>query len=213
MIIAIDGPSGSGKSTVAKKIAQKLDIAHLDTGAMYRLLGYKMIKDNLNLDNISDVLKELNIDVKGNSFYLDNVDVSKEIRENNVSMMASKVSKIKKVREFMVDLQREISKNKSVILDGRDIGTVVFPNADLKIYLNASAEVRAKRRYLEDQKLEYNKILEDIIKRDYEDMNREYSPLRKSEDAIEINTDNLTFDEVLNKILKLVNKHECLCNN
>ncbi|CAM3180276.1 (d)CMP kinase [Streptobacillus ratti] len=213
MIIAIDGPSGSGKSTVAKSIAQKLDIAHLDTGAMYRLLGYKMIKDNLNLDNISDVLKELNIDIKGSTFYLDNVDVSKEIRENNVSMMASKVSKIKEVREFMVDLQREISKNKSVILDGRDIGTVVFPNADIKIYLNASAEVRAKRRYLEDKKLEYEKILEDIIKRDYEDMNREHSPLRKSEDAIEINTDNLTFDEVLNKILKLVDKYECLCNN
>ncbi|MDC4459641.1 (d)CMP kinase, partial [Acinetobacter baumannii] len=116
MIIAIDGRSGSGKSTVAKTIANKLDIAHLDTGAMYRLLGYKMIKDNLSIENISSVLKELNIDIKGNAFYLDNIDVSKEIRENKVSMMASKVSKIKEVREFMVNLQREISKNKSVIL-------------------------------------------------------------------------------------------------
>ncbi|WP_156300298.1 (d)CMP kinase [Streptobacillus canis] len=213
MIIAIDGPSGSGKSSVAKEIAKKLDIAHLDTGAMYRLLGYKLIKDKIDMANVKDVLKDLNIDIKGNTFYLDNQDVSKEIRMNEVSMMASAVSKIKEVREFMVNMQREISKNKSVILDGRDIGTVVFPNADLKIYLNASAEVRANRRFLEDRTLDYNQILQDIIKRDYDDMNREHSPLKKAEDAVEIDTNNLTFDEVLNKILELVKKYECICKN
>lgn len=216
MIIAIDGPSGSGKSSVAKAIAKKLNITHLDTGAMYRLLGYKIIKDNLdinNINNINNILKELNIDIVGEKFFLDDIDVTKEIRANNVSMMASSVSKIKEVREYMVAMQREISKNKSVILDGRDIGTVVFPDADIKIYLNASASVRANRRYLEDNKLDYNKILEDIIKRDYDDMNREHSPLKKAEDAIEINTDNLSFEEVLNNILELVSDYVCVCNN
>lgn len=213
MIIAIDGPSGSGKSSVAKAIAKKLNILHLDTGAMYRMLGYKLYKDNIAFENVNEVLKTLNIDIKDGKFYLDNIDVSEKIRENNISIYASNVSKIKEVREYMVDLQRKIASNKSVVLDGRDIGTVVFPNADIKIYLDASPEIRAKRRYLEDKKNDFDKILKDIIKRDFEDMNRENSPLKKASDAILINTDNLSFDEVLDKIIRIIKTYESKSSN
>lgn len=209
MIIAIDGPSGSGKSSVSKEISKRLNILHLDTGAMYRLLGYKLLKEKIDVNNekkINEVLKCLNIDIKGNSFYLDNDNVSDKIRSNEVSIYASKVSKIFEVREYMVNMQRKISEDKDVILDGRDIGTVVFPNADFKIFLTASAQKRAERRFKEDGTLEYEKILSDIIKRDYEDENRKNSPLKKAKDAIEINTDDLSFEEVVNKILNIVRK-------
>ena len=159
MRIAIDGPSGSGKSSVAKELARRLNLLHLDTGAMYRLLGYKVYKDKLELDNIKEILKNLDIKIEGEQFYLDGEDVSNKIRENEISKYASNVSTIKEVREYMVDLQRKISEDKDVILDGRDIGTVVFPNAEIKIYLTASPEVRAKRRFLEDGTLDYKKIL------------------------------------------------------
>ena len=147
MRIAIDGPSGSGKSSVAKAVAKRLGLLHLDTGGMYRTLGYKVIKDGLNLENIEEVLKNLDLKIVNKKFFLDGEDVSEKIRSNEVSKIASKVSSIKSVREYMVNLQREISSNNDVILDGRDIGTVVFPNAEVKIYLTASPEVRANRRY------------------------------------------------------------------
>ena len=208
MRIAIDGPSGSGKSSVAKELARRLNLLHLDTGAMYRLLGYKVYKDKLELDNIKVILKNLDIKIEGEQFYLDGEDVSNKIRGNEISKYASNVSTIKEVREYMVDLQRKISEDKDVILDGRDIGTVVFPNAEIKIYLTASPEVRAKRRFLEDGTLDYEKILEDIKKRDFNDQNRKHSPLKKAEDAIEVDTDNMNFEEVINKIMEIVAEYE-----
>ena len=204
MKIAIDGPSGSGKSSVAKAVAQRLGLLHLDTGGMYRTLGYKVIKDNLNLDNIESILNNLDIKIINKSFLLDGEDVSEKIRSNEVSKLASRVSSIKSVREYMVDLQRKISSDRDVILDGRDIGTVVFPDAEVKIYLTASPEVRANRRYLEDGSLSYEKILEDILKRDYDDSHREHSPLKVADGAKIIDTDNLSFEEVVEKIIGVI---------
>ena len=204
MRIAIDGPSGSGKSSVAKAVAKRLGLLHLDTGGMYRTLGYKVIKDGLNLENIEEVLKNLDLKIINKKFFLDGEDVSEKIRSNEVSKIASKVSSIKSVREYMVNLQREISSNNDVILDGRDIGTVVFPNAEVKIYLTASPEVRANRRYLEDGSLSYEKILEDILKRDYDDSHREHSPLKVADGAKIIDTDNLSFEEVVEKIIGVI---------
>ena len=204
MRIAIDGPSGSGKSSVAKAVAKRLGLLHLDTGGMYRTLGYKVIKDGLNLENIEEVLKNLDLKIVNKKFFLDGEDVSEKIRSNEVSKIASKVSSIKSVREYMVNLQREISSNNDVILDGRDIGTVVFPNAEVKIYLTASPEVRANRRYLEDGSLSYEKILEDILKRDYDDSHREHSPLKVADGAKIRDTDNLSFEEVVEKIIGVI---------
>ena len=204
MRIAIDGPSGSGKSSVAKAVAKRLGLLHLDTGGMYRTLGYKVIKDNLNLENIEEVLKNLDLKIVNKKFFLDGEDVSEKIRSNEVSKIASKVSSIKSVREYMVNLQREISSNNDVILDDRDIGTVVFPNAEVKTYLTASPEVRANRRYLEDGSLSYEKILEDILKRDYDDSHREHSPLKVADGAKIIDTDNLSFEEVVEKIIGVI---------
>ena len=171
---------------------------------MYRTLLYKVIKDVLNLENIEEVLKNLDLKIVNKKFFLDGEDVSEKIRSNEVSKIASKVSSIKSVREYMVNLQREISSNNDVILDGRDIGTVVFPNAEVKIYLTASPEVRANRRYLEDGSLSYEKILEDILKRDYDDSHREHSPLKVADGAKIIDTDNLSFEEVVEKIIGVI---------
>lgn len=202
MIIAVDGPSGSGKSSISKEIAKKLNIQYLDTGAMYRLLAL-YLKEN-NLEFSKEVLKDFDIKQSGETFYLNGVDVSKKIRTNDISKKASDISKIKEVREYMVDLQRKISKSHSVILDGRDISTVVFPNADFKIFLTASVEVRAKRRFLQDKTLSYDKILEDIKKRDYQDMNRKNSPLRIAKGATVIDTSQMTKEQVIQKIISLV---------
>lgn len=202
MIIAVDGPSGSGKSSISKEIAKKLNIQYLDTGAMYRLLALYLEENNLEFSK--EVLKDFDIKQSGETFYLNGVDVSKKIRTNDISKKASDISKIKEVREYMVDLQRKISKSHSVILDGRDISTVVFPNADFKIFLTASVEVRAKRRFLQDKTLSYDKILEDIKKRDYQDMNRKNSPLRIAKGATVIDTSQMTKEQVIQKIISLV---------
>lgn len=202
MIIAVDGPSGSGKSSISKEIAKKLNIQYLDTGAMYRLLALYLEENNLEFSK--EVLKDFDIKQSGETFYLNGVDVSKKIRTNDISKKASDISKIKEVREYMVDLQRKISKSHSVILDGRDISTVVFPNADFKIFLTASVEVRAKRRFLEDKTLSYDKILEDIQKRDYQDINRKNSPLRIAKGATVIDTSQMTKEQVIQKIISLV---------
>lgn len=202
MIIAVDGPSGSGKSSISKEIAKKLNIQYLDTGAMYRLLALYLEENSLEFSK--EVLKDFNIKQSGETFYLNGVDVSKKIRTNDISKKASDISKIKEVREYMVDLQRKISKSHSVILDGRDISTVVFPNADFKIFLTASVEVRAKRRFLQDRTLSYDKILEDIQKRDYQDMNRKNSPLRIAKGATVIDTSQMTKEQVIQKIISLV---------
>lgn len=216
MIIAIDGPAGSGKSTIARLIAKDKGLIYLDTGAMYRLVTLKALNkgilgnNDLNyLEEIKKLLDNLNIDIKENGFYLDNVDVSEEIRKPIVSENVSDVAAIREVREKMVDLQRKFSESKNVILDGRDIGTVVFPNADLKIFLVADAKERAKRRYREliekGENVEIEEIYENILKRDKIDSTRKESPLKKAKDAVEVDTTSKSIEEVKNEILRMIN--------
>ena len=210
--IAIDGPAGSGKSTIAKIIAKKLNITYLDTGSMYRAFTYYALENNVESDDKNGIDKLLNsIDLvldKGNVFVNDK-DVTKEIRYENIDKNVSKYAAIKEVREKMVNIQRDISKGKSVIMDGRDIGSVVLPNADFKFYMDASAEERAKRRYLQNiergKEVPYDDILKDIKLRDENDKNREVDPLVICEDATIIDTSNMTIDEVVNFIINKVN--------
>ncbi|BBM57670.1 cytidylate kinase [Leptotrichia trevisanii] len=212
MIIAIDGPAGSGKSTIAKLIADDLGLVYLDTGAMYRLVTLKALNDGIlgDLEKIEEMLNNLNIDIRGNRFYLDDIDVSEEIRKPVVSENVSDIAVIREVREKMVDLQRKLSKSKSVILDGRDIGTVVFPNADVKIFLVADAKERANRRHKEliekGENVKIEEIYENILKRDEIDSTRKESPLKKAEDAIEVDTTSKNIEEVKNEILKIIKK-------
>ena len=210
MIIAIDGPAGSGKSTIAKLIADDLGLVYLDTGAMYRLVTLKALNDGIlgNLEKIEEMLNNLNIDIRGNRFYLDDIDVSEEIRKPVVSENVSDIAVIREVREKMVDLQRKLSKSKSVILDGRDIGTVVLKDAEVKIYMTATPMARAKRRY--DQNIAKNiptgsieEIAREIAERDLQDMTRENSPLKKADDAVEIDTSDMSIDEVTEYIYSL----------
>ena len=212
MIIAIDGPAGSGKSTIAKLIAEDLGLVYLDTGAMYRLVTLKALNDGIlgNLDKIIKMLDNLNIDIKENGFYLDDIDVSEEIRKPVISENVSDIAAIREVREKMVDLQRKFSESKNVILDGRDIGTVVFPNADVKIFLIADAKERANRRYKElvskVENVKIEEIYENILKRDKIDSTRKESPLKKADDAIEVDTTSKNIEEVKNEILNIVRK-------
>ena len=213
MIIAIDGPAGSGKSTIAKLIAEDLGLVYLDTGAMYRLVTLKALNDGIlgNLDKIIKMLDNLNIDIKENGFYLDDIDVSEEIRKPVVSENVSDIAAIREVREKMVDLQRKFSESKNVILDGRDIGTVVFPNADVKIFLVADAKERANRRYKElvakGENVRIEEIYENILKRDEIDSTRKESPLKKADNAIEVDTTSKNIEEVKNEILNIVRKN------
>lgn len=213
MIIAIDGPAGSGKSTISKLVARDLDLIYLDTGAMYRLVTLKALKMGIldgnleDLDKINELLDNLEIDIREDGFYLDGVDVSEEIRKPIVSENVSKIAAIKEVRIKMVDLQRKFSKAKNVILDGRDIGTVVFPNADLKVFLVADARERADRRYKEltekGENVSLEEIYQNILMRDKIDSTREEAPLKKAEDAIEVDTTSKSIDEVKEEILNL----------
>ena len=216
MIIAIDGPAGSGKSTIAKLIAKDIGLVYLDTGAMYRLVTLKALNEGIlgngklsDLGKIKKLLDNLNIDIKENGFYLDDVDVSEEIRKPIISENVSDIAAVREVREKMVDLQRKFSKSKNVILDGRDIGTVVFPNADLKIFLVADAKERAKRRYKElvekGENVEIEEIYDNILKRDKIDSTRKESPLKKAKDAVEVDTTFKSIKEVKNEILKMIN--------
>ena len=202
MIIAIDGPSGSGKSSISKQIAKKLNILHLDTGAMYRTFALYLLENNMKLSD--EAFKNFKFEQKGNNFYLNGKDVTKKIRENEISKKASDISKNLKVREYMVNEQREIAKGLDVILDGRDITTVVFPNADFKFFITASIEKRAYRRYLEDKSIPYQKILEDIRKRDEQDSKRKNSPLKIASDAVVIDTSEYTKEEVIERVLNII---------
>ena len=215
--IAIDGPSGTGKSTTAKILAKELSFIYIDTGAMYRAVGLYCYKNGINIDDeeqVKSILDKIDINIfykDGNQeIELNGEIVSKEIRENHISHCASVVSQYKDVREKLVSLQQNLAKRNSVIMDGRDIGTVVLPDADLKIYLIASDEIRADRRYKEllekGQTVEYDKILEELKERDFRDSNRENSPLRKADDAIELDNSDMTIDEVVEKIKELFNK-------
>ena len=210
MIIAIDGPAGSGKSTIEKLIAEDLGLVYLDTGAMYRLVTLKALNEGIlgNLDKIVKMLDDLRIDIKKNGFYLDDTNVSEEIRKPIVSENVSDIAAIREVREKMVDLQRKFSESKNVILDGRDIGTVVFPNADVKIFLIADAKERANRRYKElvskGENVKIEEIYENILKRDKIDSTRKESPLKKADDAIEVDTTSKNIEEVKNEILYII---------
>lgn len=214
MIIAVDGPAGSGKSTISKLLAKELGLVYLDTGAMYRLFTLKMLKENVSFfdsHKIDELLENLNINIENDRFYLDGKDVSEEIRKTDVAANVSKTAAIKEVREKMVNLQREFSKSKNVILDGRDIGTVVFPEADIKIFLVADAKERAERRFKElhekGENISLDNIYENILKRDRLDSTRENSPLKKANDAIEVDTTGKNIEEVKNIILNLyINK-------
>lgn len=206
--IAIDGPSAAGKSTIANILAKDLGYAHLDTGAMYRCVGYLATcqkipyEDETALAALIDQM-EICFDEQGNVF-INGSDVSKEIRTNEISMAASTVSAHPMVRERLVAKQQSIAKAKGYILDGRDIGTVVLPEAECKIYMIASATARAQRRYKEyvDKGIsaDYETIYQDIKRRDDQDMNRKTSPLKKAEDAIEIDTSTMSIEEVVNTI-------------
>ncbi len=213
VVVAIDGPAGSGKSTIAKIIAKKFNFTYIDTGAMYRMITLYLLENNIDFNDLKEVEKVLNtvnLDMQGDKFYLNNVDVTTKIREKNINENVSKVASIKIVRSNLVDLQRKISNNKNVVLDGRDVGTVIFPNAQVKIFLIASPEERARRRYNEfvEKKTEitYDEVLKSIKERDHIDSTRDESPFVKAEDAIELDSTNLTIDDVVNFISKEIEK-------
>lgn len=210
--IAIDGPAGAGKSTIAKKVAERLDIEYIDTGAMYRTLTLKILKnhiDPLDKDNVIKVIKTTNIDFNKNNICLDGVSVDKEIRENIISQNVSHIAKIEEVRNILVRLQQNMAKNKSVVMDGRDIGTVVLPNAKYKFFLTATVEERATRRYKElinkgVKDISLNDIISDIIKRDNIDTNRDVGPLKQAKDACLLDTTDKTIQECVDFIVSIV---------
>ena len=209
--IAIDGPGGAGKSTIAKKVAKALDIDYIDTGAMYRAVGYKLVRDNIDMYDeaaLKAMLDATDIDFSGGSTILDGEDISDRIRTQEISRKASECSALAPVRAKLVELQKKMGSTKSVIMDGRDIGTVVLKDAELKIYLTASAEERAHRRHkellLKGEDISYEKVLVDMQERDYNDMHREITPLRRADDAIELDTTGMSIDEVTEYILRKV---------
>lgn len=211
--IAIDGPSAAGKSTIADVLAKKLGYTHLDTGAMYRSVAYKAIKDGIGVEDEDAVVEMIDkMDLQMNpdgTIILDGEDITGKIRTSEISMGASNVSKLKYVRKALVKMQQKISANGGYILDGRDIGTVVLTDAPIKLFMVASAKARADRRVKQDLEErgivdDYDAILEEIEKRDYQDSHRENSPLRKADDAIEIDTSDLTLEESIETITKIV---------
>ena len=215
MIVAIDGPAASGKSTSAKLLAKELGFLYLDTGAMYRCVSWAIIKDEIDLSNdrqLLNFLKIFKIDLKntGNrsSFYVNNKDVTDLIRKSNISQKVSEVSAIPDIRDFMVDIQRNYAKSENCVMEGRDIGTVVFPKAEVKFFIIASDEVRAKRRKLEleslGEKKSLSELIDEIRRRDDFDSNRGHSPLKKAFDAIEIDTTDLSIDEQVKLMLGIV---------
>ena len=216
MIIAIDGPSASGKSTTAKGVAEKLGITHVDTGAMYRAvtLGLKLSGISPNDDaSVCQYLSEIELYFDGNNkIHLNGVDVSYEIRSGDISSRVSAVSAIPEVREKMVIIQRRIAGEQNCVLEGRDIGTVVFPNAEFKFFLIADIDVRAKRRLIELEKMGETKsiseLIEDIRRRDQLDSSRDHSPLIKAKDAIPIDTSQLTINEQIKKIINHINHNK-----
>lgn len=215
--IAIDGPASSGKSTIAKILADTYRLVYVDTGAMYRSMTYLALQDDIALDDESALMKLLNQteiilqrNGKGQSVLVNGADVTEAIRQNDVTNNVSKVAAYAKVREELVRRQQKIAQNTGVAMDGRDIGTVVLPDAEVKIFLVASVEERAERRYLENKQKgilsDYEQLKEEIIARDDYDSNREVSPLKQAEDAIRIDTTGLSIDEVVEACKKIINK-------
>ena len=218
MIVAVDGPAGSGKGTITKKIAEDMGFLNLDTGATYRCVALETYRNNLDIvkdeQKIIEIANKIDIEIdssgKKDIILLNGEDVTSKIRTKEVTSIVSQVSSIIPVREKMVEVQRKLAKGKNVIVEGRDIGTVVFPNADLKIYLDASVEVRANRRFKEEKEkgtnITYEEVLESIKQRDYNDMHKKFGALKKAEDAILIDTSNLSIDEVVEKVKGLIRK-------
>ena len=204
-IIAVDGPAGAGKSTVSKIVALKLGYTYIDTGAMYRAVA---LKSSRSCEDLVDIIEDINIELDDRArVFLDGVEVTKEIRTPGISKLASDVSKFGFVRKRLTELQRKMAERGAVIMDGRDIGTQVLPNADLKIFLTATIDERARRRFEElqakGQEVNFDAIKKEIALRDKQDSEREFAPLKQAEDAILIDSTNLTIDEVAGKILTL----------
>lgn len=208
MKIAIDGPAGSGKSTIAKKLARKLNIEYIDTGAMYRALAYYMNQNNLSLEELKINMETLNIEFKEEKTFINGKDISDFIRTNEVSSLASKISKDKDIREKLVDLQRKLADKVSCVMEGRDITSVVLKDAEYKFYLDANSKVRAIRRKNDlkgkDKDISLDKLIEEIEERDLRDKTRENSPLKLTEDSIYIDTSYMDVNEVVDKILSYI---------
>ncbi|WP_086427753.1 (d)CMP kinase [Staphylococcus cornubiensis] len=212
--IALDGPAAAGKSTIAKKVAAQLGMIYVDTGAMYRAITYYYLKNKSNFTNFTDLISEIDLRLgydaeKGQRVFLNDNDVTDFLRENDVTQNVSYVSSIKEVRQFLVKAQKKLAAEKGIVMDGRDIGTTVLPDAEVKVYMIASVEERAERRFKDNQERgiasSIEQLKKDIAERDAYDMNREISPLRKAEDAVEIDTTGLSIEQVTEKILSLVN--------
>ncbi|MCQ2480688.1 MAG: (d)CMP kinase [Clostridia bacterium] len=213
--VAIDGPAGAGKSTVARAAAKELGYIYVDTGALYRAVGVNALRNNLDTTDaaaVSATLDKITVELKFadgvQQVLLNGENVSEEIRTPDASMAASNVSAIPAVRAFLFDLQKNIAKENNCLMDGRDIGTVVLPDAQVKIFLTASAEKRAKRRYDEliakGTKVEYNNVLEELIQRDYNDSHREVAPLKPAEDSILVDTSDLSLEESIDKVVSTI---------
>lgn len=216
--IAIDGPAGAGKSSTAKLVAKKLGYIYVDTGALYRTVGLYSIRkgiDTKDAEKVIATLPDIKVELKfvdgAQHVFLNGEDVSEDIRTPKASMGASNVSAIPKVREFLFDLQRSIAAENNCIMDGRDIGTVVLPNADVKIFLTTSVEERANRRYKEmlekGEEADYNDILEDIKKRDYQDSHREVAPLKQAADAIYVDNGGYNLEDGAEDLLRIIKEH------
>lgn len=217
--IAIDGPAGAGKSTMARRVAQELGYVYVDTGAIYRTVGYHMSIFGISpkdVDGIIRLIDDVNIEIQYDQngkqhMILNGQDVTEELRDQKMSDYASKIAVMKEVRDYLLDLQRKLAKEYDVVMDGRDIGTVVLPKADVKIFLTASPEVRAQRRLTEllekgNKKETYEKVLEDMKQRDERDMNREIAPLRRAADAIQLDTSVLTIEESVAAMKEIIGK-------
>ncbi|HAR6353378.1 TPA: (d)CMP kinase [Staphylococcus pseudintermedius] len=212
--IALDGPAAAGKSTIAKRVAAQLGMIYVDTGAMYRAITYYYLNNKERFTDFTSLISEIDLRLgydaeKGQRVFLNDNDVTDFLRENDVTQNVSYVSSIKEVRQFLVQVQQKLAADKGIVMDGRDIGTTVLPDAEVKVYMIASVEERAERRYKDNQERGIESSIEqlkkDIAERDAYDMNREISPLKKAEDAIEIDTTGLSIAQVTDKILSLVN--------
>ncbi|EGQ3400073.1 (d)CMP kinase [Staphylococcus pseudintermedius] len=212
--IALDGPAAAGKSTIAKRVAAQLGMIYVDTGAMYRAITYYYLNNKERFTDFTSLISEIDLRLgydaeKGQRVFLNDNDMTDFLRENDVTQNVSYVSSIKEVRQFLVQVQQKLAADKGIVMDGRDIGTTVLPDAEVKVYMIASVEERAERRYKDNQERGIESSIEqlkkDIAERDAYDMNREISPLKKAEDAIEIDTTGLSIEQVTDKILSLVN--------
>ena len=218
--IAIDGPGGAGKSTISKAIAKKMGIVYVDTGALYRTVGYYARECGVSVENakkseyMTKLLPEISVDIKyydaTQHVLLNGVDLGDKIRQPEISMYASAVSTVPEVRAFLLEAQRNIAKNNNVIMDGRDIGTVILPDADVKIFLTASNEARAMRRYLELQakgvEVSFDKVLSELIERDTQDSSRDIAPCVAAADALTLDNSEYTFEESVDKIIEIINE-------